>query len=86
MSRAVVPLVTKGVKAVAPLAKRGAKILGDIAMQSGSDFLSDILTGKNVKEAAKARAMEAANTAKRKAISKLRVRQVAEGAPTDRKV
>jgi hypothetical protein len=42
--------------------------------------------GKNVKEAAKARAMEAANTAKRKAISKLRVRQVAEGAPTDRKV
>ena len=83
MSRAVVPLVTKGVKAVAPLAKRGAKILGDIAMQSGSDFLSDILTGKNVKEAAKAQAMEAANTAKRKAISKLRG-QTGSGRRTNR--
>ena len=83
MSRAVVPLVKKGVKAVAPLAKRGAKILGDIAMQSGSDFLSDILTGKNVKEAAKAREMEAANTAKRKAISKLRG-QTGSGRRTNR--
>ena len=72
MSRAVVPLVKKGVKAVAPLAKRGANILGNIALQSGSDFLGNLFAGKNVKEAAKARTMEAANTAKRKAISKLR--------------
>ena len=72
ISRAVVPLVKKGVKAVASLAKRGAKILGDIALQSGSDLLGDLFAGKNVKEAAKARTMEAANTAKRKAISKLR--------------
>ena len=72
ISRAALPLLKKGVRAVAPLAKKGARILGDIAMQSGTDILGDILTGKNVKEAAKARAVEAANTAKGRAISKLR--------------
>ena len=50
ISRAALPLLKKGVQAVAPLAKKGARIIGDIAMQSGSDFLGDILTGKNVNE------------------------------------
>jgi hypothetical protein len=68
----------KGVLAVAPLAKKGARILGDIAMQSGTDFLGDILTGKNVKTAAKARAVEAANTAKGKPLVNYEAKQAAE--------
>jgi hypothetical protein len=72
ISRKALPFLKKGVRAVVPLAKKGARMLGDVAIQSGSDFLSDVLTGKNIKEAAKARAMEAANTVKGKALSKLR--------------
>ncbi|CAB4022897.1 Hypothetical predicted protein [Paramuricea clavata] len=54
-----------------PLIKTGAKALGKIALKSGADFLGDVLSGKNVKEAAKARAVEAAHVAKRKAINKV---------------
>jgi hypothetical protein len=31
-----------------------AKALGKIALKSGADFLGDVLSGKNVKESAKA--------------------------------
>jgi hypothetical protein len=72
LSRKALPFLKKGIRAAVPLAKRGAKMLGDVAMQSGSDFLSDVLTGKNIKEAAKARALEAAGTVKGRALSKLR--------------
>jgi hypothetical protein len=60
------------VRAVMPMVKSGAKALGiNIALQSGADFVGDVLAGKNVKEAAKARTLESANVAKRKAINKL---------------
>jgi hypothetical protein len=54
-----------------PLIKTGAKALGNIALKSGTDFVGDVLAGRNVKEAAKARTVEAANVAKRKAMNKL---------------
>jgi hypothetical protein len=59
-------------KSVMPMVKSGAKALGNIALKGGADFVGDVLAGKNVKEAAKARTVEAANVAKRKAINKLK--------------
>ena len=53
-----------------PMVKSGAKALGNIALRSGADFVGDVLAGRNVKEAAKARNVGAANVAKRKAISR----------------
>ena len=57
-------------RAVMPMVKSGAKALGNIALKSGANFVGDVLAGKNVK-AAKARTLEAANVAKRKAVNKL---------------
>ena len=59
-------------RAMMPMVKSGAKALGNIALKSGADFVGDVLAGRNVKEAAKARTVEAANVAKRKAINKLK--------------
>ena len=53
------------------MVKSGAKALGNIALNSGANFVGDVLAGKNVKETAKARTLEAANVAKRKAVNKL---------------
>ena len=58
-------------RAVMPMVKSGAKALGNIALNSGANFVGDFLAGKNVKEAATACALEAANVAKKKAINKL---------------
>ena len=58
-------------RAVMPMVKSGAKALGNIALKSGANFVGDVLAGKNVKKAAKARTLEAANVAKRKAVNKL---------------
>ena len=58
-------------RAVMPMVKSGAKALGNIALKSGANFVGDVLAGKNVKEAAKPRTLEAANVAKRKAVNKL---------------
>ena len=58
-------------RAVMPMVKSGAKALGNIALKNGANFVGDLLAGKNVKEAAKARTLEAANVAKRKAVNKL---------------
>ena len=50
--------------------KSGAKVLGNIALTSGVNLLGDILTGKSVTQAAKARALEGANAAKMQAIQR----------------
>ena len=50
-------------RAVMPMVKSGAKALGNITLKTGANFVGDVLAGKNVKEAAKARALEAANVA-----------------------
>ena len=39
-------------KSVLPLVKKGAKTLGKQVLQSGVEFASDVLHGKNVKQAA----------------------------------
>ena len=57
-------------RAVMPMVKCGAKALGNIALKNGANFVGDVLAGKNVKEAANARTLEAANVAKRKAVNK----------------
>ena len=54
-----------------PAVKSGAKALGKIALNSGLNLLGDVISGKNVKEAAKTRALEAANTAKNKAVQRV---------------
>lgn len=58
-------------RAVMPMVKSGAKTLGNIALNTGANFVGDVLSGKNVKESAKARVKEAANTVKRKAANKI---------------
>ena len=67
-------------RSVMPLVKSGAKALGNIALNSGANFVSDVLAGKNVKQAAKARALEGVNTAKTKAAQRVqRFTQTAQG-------
>ena len=58
-------------RSVMPLVKNGAKALGNIALNSGANFVSDVLAGKNVKQAAKARALEDVNTEKTKAAQRV---------------
>ena len=50
--------------------KSGAKALGNIALTSGINLLGDVHASKNVKQAAKACALEGANVAKMKAIQR----------------
>ena len=45
--------------------KSGAKALGNIALTSSVNLLGDVLAGKGVKQAARARALEGANAAKK---------------------
>ena len=66
-------------RSVMPMVKSGAKALGNIALKSGKNLLGDVLAGKNVKEAAKARAVEAANVAKNKAAERVRTYAQAGG-------
>ena len=42
-----------------PLVKGGEKTLGKIALNSGANFLGDVLTAQNATEAAKSRLNEA---------------------------
>ena len=58
-------------RAVMPLVKTGARTLGNVALNSGANFLGDVLSGKNVKESARSRVNEAANIVKRKTVNKL---------------
>ena len=57
-------------KIAKPMIKSGAKALGNIALTSGVNLLGDVLAGKSVKRAAKARALEGANAAKMQAIQR----------------
>ena len=57
-------------RAVMPMIKGGANALGNIALNSGANFVGDVLAGKNAKEAAKARIREAADVAKEEAIQR----------------
>ena len=67
-------------RTVMPLVKRGAKALGNILLNTGVNFASDVVAGKNVKQAAKARALEGVNIAKTKAVQRLqRYAQTGQG-------
>ncbi len=67
-------------RSIMPMVKGGAKALGNIALKSGKNLLGDVLAGKkNVKEAAKARAVEAANVAKNKEGERVRTYSQAGG-------
>ena len=69
-------------KVVTPLVKKGAKALGNIAMKTDADLLGDVAAGKNVKEAVKARGLQAVDAAKTKALEHIRQKkhkQAAEG-------
>ena len=55
-----------------PLVKDGAKALGKIALNSGTNFLCDVIQGKNAKEAAKSRFHQAKSVAGQKAVNKLK--------------
>ncbi len=59
--------LTRNVK---PLVKSGAKALGNIALNSGANFLGDLLSGKNAKEAAKARVLKGVGVAKQKVLQR----------------
>ena len=58
-------------RAVMPMVKSGAKALGKIALNAGANLLGDVASGKNLKEAAKARGKEAVNVAKNRAVKRL---------------
>ena len=64
-ARAAVPVIKRNAKA---MIKSGAKSLVRTALSSGSDMLSGVLGGRNVKESARAHGREAANIAKMRAI------------------
>ena len=57
-------------KIAKPMIRSGAKPLGNIALTSGVNLLGDVLAGKSVKQAARARALEGANAAKTQAIQR----------------
>ena len=54
-------------KAILPLVKSGAKAIGKQALKSGVAFASDVLAGKNVKQAALERTKQAGSTLLRQA-------------------
>ena len=58
-------------RAAMPMVKSGAKALGKIALNTGANLLGDVVSGKNLKESAKARGKEAANVAKNRAVNRL---------------
>ena len=58
-------------RAVMPLVKRGAKALGKSALNTGANVLKDVVAGKDLKQAIKAREKEALTDAKHKAINRL---------------
>ena len=54
-----------------PAVKSGAKALGKIGLNSGVNLLGDVLSGENLKTAAKARAREGVGMAKDKAVRRV---------------
>jgi uncharacterized protein YidB (DUF937 family) len=57
-------------RTIMPMVKSGAKTLGKAALNTGANVLGDVLSGKNVKEAAKSRVNETADALKQKAVNK----------------
>ena len=53
-------------RSVLPLVKRGAKSIGKEVLKSGTNFVSDILEGKNLKQAALNRTKETGSNLLRK--------------------
>ena len=72
MGYGLVGLFRSVARTVMPMVKSGAKALENIALNSGANFIGDVLAGKNVKGAAKARTREAADATKQKAVQRLR--------------
>lgn len=56
-------------KAAIPMLKSAAKSAGKTLLKSGAEFASDVLQGRNVKEAAKQRAINAGKTIGRDLLS-----------------
>ena len=63
-------------KSVLPLVKSGAKAVGKQVLQSGVDFASDVLNGKNAKQAAIDRAKSAGSNLLRAAKRKAKPKKV----------
>ena len=53
-------------RSVLPLVKRGAKSIGKEVLKSGTNFVSDILEGKNLKQAALNKTKETGSNLRRK--------------------
>ena len=53
-------------RSVMPLVKCGTKALGNIALNTGANIVSEVLAGKNVKQAAKSCALEGVNAMRTK--------------------
>ncbi len=67
-------------RAVMSMVKSGVKTLGSVALRTGTNFLEDVLSGKNAKESAKARVNEAKDTVKKKAVDTFQtLRQTGSG-------
>ena len=58
-------------RAAMPAVKSGAKALGKIGLNSGVNLLGDVLSGKNLKTAAKARAREGVGMARDQAVRRV---------------
>jgi hypothetical protein len=56
--RGIGSLLRSIVKIASPLVKRGAKVVGKTALRTGSQILSDVASGANLKEAARARSLQ----------------------------
>ena len=69
--KSVKPLLKSGAKTVAPLLKKGMRFVGKQAVDSGMKLAGDLLEGRNVKTAARERALEARDRLKRKALQSL---------------
>ena len=81
--RAAVPVIKRKAKT---MIKSGATSLARTALSSGSNILSDILGGRNVKESARARGREGVNTAKMRAMQRAqRYSQTGRGRSRERK-
>ena len=58
-------------RAVMPMVKSGAKALGTSALNTGTNVLKNVVAGKDLEQAIKARGKEALTDAKDKAINRL---------------
>ena len=69
--KSVKPLLKSGMNNIKPILKKGVKFVGQQALDSGMNLASDLLKGRNIKTAARQRAIEARDQLKRKALHSL---------------